>query len=77
MAGNPFVARRLRAGPRLAALRGQVDNADIGATEPAAELAVDVLQHHRIGVDVGFIERVEVSGREFVKHGRALGDDAG
>ena len=61
------VACRLFAVPRLAAFRGQLDNAKVSATEPPAELAVDVLQHHRIRVDVGFIEGVEVSGRELVE----------
>jgi hypothetical protein len=52
-------------------------NAIVGAAEPPTELAVDILHHHRIRVDVGLVVRVEVSGRELVQHGWALRDDSG
>jgi hypothetical protein len=55
----------------------QLRNAIVGAAEPPTELAVDILQHHHIRVDVGLVIRVEVSGRELVQHGWALRDDGG
>jgi hypothetical protein len=55
----------------------QLRNAIVGAAEPPTELAVDILQHHHIRVDVGLVVRVEVSGRELVQHGWALRDDGG
>jgi hypothetical protein len=55
----------------------QLGNAIVGAAEPPTELAVDILHHHRIRVDVGLVVRVEVSGRELVQHGWALRDDCG
>ena len=55
----------------------QFGNAAVGAAEPAAKLAVDILHHHHIGLDIGLVARVELSGRELVQHGRALGDDGG
>jgi hypothetical protein len=55
----------------------QLGNAIVGAAEPPAKLAVDVLHHHHIRMDVGLVTRVEVSGRELVEHGWALRDDGG
>ena len=65
--------------PRYGPLRGasasftpakaQLGNATVGAAEPPAEFAVDVLHHDHIGVDVGLVVRVEVSGRELVQYG--------
>jgi Transposase domain (DUF772) len=55
----------------------QLGNAIVGAAEPPTELAVDILHHHHIRVDVGLVVRVEVLGGEFVQHGRALHDDGG
>jgi hypothetical protein len=55
----------------------QIGDAIVGATQPPAKLAVDILQHHHIGMDVGLVTRVEVSRRELVQHGRALRDHGG
>jgi hypothetical protein len=55
----------------------QLGNATVGAAEPPAKFAVDILHHHHIGVDVGLVIRVEVSGRELVQHRCALRDDGG
>ncbi len=55
----------------------QLGNSIVGATEPPTKLAVDVLYHHDIRMNVGFVARVELSGREFVQHGWALCDDGG
>ena len=51
--------------------------AQLCAAEPPTELAVDILHHHHIRVDVGLVVRVEISGRELVQHGWALRDDGG
>jgi hypothetical protein len=53
----------------------QLGNATVGAAEPPTELAVNILQHHHVGVDVGLVICVEVSGRELVQHGCAVRDD--
>ena len=55
----------------------QIGNAIVGAAEPPAKLAVDILHHHHIRMDVGLVARVEFSGRELVHHGWALRDDGG
>ena len=55
----------------------QPGNAIVGVAEPPAELAVDILHHHHIGVDVGLVVRIEVSGGELVQHGWGLRDDRG
>lgn len=55
----------------------QLGNATVGAAEPPTELAVDILHHHHIRVDVGFAVRVEVSGGELVQHGWAFHEDGG
>ena len=57
--------------------RLQLGNAIVGAAEPPAKLAADVLHHDHIGVDIGLVAGVELSGREFVQHGRAVRDDGG
>jgi hypothetical protein len=48
----------------------QFGNAIVGAAEPPTKLAVDILHHHHIRVDVGLVVRVEFSGRELIQHGR-------
>src|SRR5665811_1096282 len=53
----------------------QLGNAIVGATEPPTKLAVDILDHHHIRMDVGLVARVEVSGRELVQSGWAFRDD--
>jgi len=55
----------------------QLSNAIVGAAEPPTKLAVDILHHHHIRMDVGLVARVEVSGRELVQHGWAFRDDGG
>src|SRR5262249_20615458 len=55
----------------------RIGNAIVGAAEPPTELAVDILQHHRIRVDGDLVVRVEVSSSELVQHGWALRDDSG
>ena len=55
----------------------QLGNAIVGTAEPPTELAVDILHHHHIRVDVGLVVCVEVSGRELVQHGWAVRDDGG
>jgi hypothetical protein len=52
-------------------------NAIVGAAEPPTELAVDILHHHHIRVDVGLVVCVEVSGGKLVQHGWAVRDDGG
>jgi hypothetical protein len=42
----------------------QLGNSIVGAAEPSTKLAVDILYHHDIRVDVGLVARVELSGRE-------------
>ena len=73
--------------PRCGPLRGasssftrakaQLGNATVGAAEAPAEFAVDVLHHDHIGVDVGLVVGVEVSGRELVQYRCGLRDDGG
>ena len=58
-------------------VKAQLGNAAVGAAEPPAKFAVDVLHHDHIGVDVGLVVRVEISGRELVQHGFGLRDDGG
>jgi hypothetical protein len=58
-------------------LNDQLGNATVGAAEPPAKFAVDVLHHDHIAVDVGLVVRVEISGRELVQYGCALGYDGG
>ena len=36
---------------------------------PPTRLAIDILHHHYIGMDVGLAARVEFSGRKLVQHG--------
>src|SRR6266481_6455748 len=55
----------------------QLGNATVGAAEPPTKLAVDILYHHHIRMDVGLVACVEVSGRELVQHGWAFRDDGG
>jgi hypothetical protein len=55
----------------------QLGNAIVGAAKPPAKLAVDILYHQHICVDIGLVVRVEISGRELVQHGWALRDDGG
>src|SRR5262245_8928901 len=55
---------------------GVTDHAIVGTTEPPTQLAADVLQHHYVSMDVRLVVRVELSGREFVQHGRTLRDDS-
>ena len=55
----------------------QLGNAIVGAAQPSTKFAVDILHHHHIPMDVGFVARVEFSGREFVQHGWALRDHGG
>jgi hypothetical protein len=55
----------------------QLGNAVVGAAEPPTKLAVDILQHHHIPVNVGLVALVKFLGRELVKHGWALSDDGG
>ena len=58
-------------------MNDQLGNATVGAAQPAAKFAVDVLHHDDIGVDVGLVVAIEASGREFVQYGCALRDDGG
>jgi hypothetical protein len=53
----------------------QLSNAIVGAAEPPTKLAVDILHHHHIRVDVGLVASVEVSRRELIQHDWALRDD--
>jgi hypothetical protein len=55
----------------------QLGNAIVSAPEPSTKLAVDILHHHHIRVDVGLVVRVEFSGRELVQHDWALRDHGG
>jgi len=55
----------------------QLGNAIVGSAESPTKLAVDILYHHHIRVDVGLVVRVEVSGRELVQHSWALCNDGG
>ena len=55
----------------------QLGNAIVSSAEPPTKLAVDILYHHHIRVDVGLVVRVEVLGRELVQHSWALRDDGG
>jgi hypothetical protein len=55
----------------------QLGNAIVGAAEPPAKLAVDVLHHHHIAMDIGLVTRVQLLGREFVQHRRARRDHGG
>src|SRR5216683_7980018 len=66
-----------RASVSLTRLKQQLGNALIGAAEPPTKLAVDILHHHHIRMDVGLVAPVEFSSRELVQHGWALRDDAG
>jgi hypothetical protein len=66
-----------RAPVSLTRLKQQLGNAIVGAAEPPTKLAVDILYHHHIRMDVGLVARVEVSGRELVQHGWAFRDDGG
>ena len=58
-------------------VKAQLGDAAVGAAEPAAKFAVDILHHDYIGVDVGLVVRVEVSGRQLIQHGCGLRDDGG
>src|ERR1700730_17018035 len=55
----------------------QLGNAIVVAAEPPTKLAVDILYHHHIRMDVGLVACVEVSGRALVQHGGAFSDDGG
>jgi hypothetical protein len=55
----------------------QLGNAIVGAAEPTTKLAVNILHHHHIRVDVSLVVRVKFSGRELVEHGWAFRDDGG
>jgi MFS family permease len=59
------------------ALPHQLGDAAVGAAQPPAQLAVDVLYHQHIGVDVGLVAGVELSSRKLVQHGRTRRDDGG
>jgi hypothetical protein len=72
---NPYDARESASLTRVKHL--QLGNPIVGATEPPTKLAVDILHHHHIRVDVGLVARVEFLGRELVQHGWALRDDGG
>jgi len=72
---NPHDARESALLTRVKHL--QLGNAIVGAAEPPTKLAVDILHHHHIRIDVGLVARVEFSGRELVQHGWALRDDGG
>src|SRR5690242_14576216 len=61
----------------FARVKAQFGNATVGAAEAPAKFAVDILHHDHIGVDVGLVVRVEVSGRELVQHGCGLRDHGG
>ena len=73
--------RRPRDGPMRVAsasptpVKAQLGNATVGAAEPPAKLAVDILHHDHIAVDVGLVVGVEVSGRQLVQCGCGLRDD--
>src|SRR5260370_9962984 len=72
---NPRDARESASSTRVKHL--QLGNAIVGAAEPSTKLAVDILHHHHIRMNVGLVARVEFLGREFVQHGWALRDDRG
>jgi hypothetical protein len=72
---NPNDARESASLTRVKHL--QLGNAIVGAAEPPTKLAVDILHHHHIRIDVSLVARVELSGRELVQHGWALHDDGG
>jgi hypothetical protein len=61
---NPHDAREPASLTRVKHL--QLGNAIVGAAEPPTKLAVDILYHHHIRMDVGLVACVEVSGRELV-----------
>jgi hypothetical protein len=73
--GDPHDARESASLTRVKHL--QLGNAIVGAAEPPTKLAVDILYHHHIRMDVGLVACVEVSGRELVQHGWTFGDDGG
>src|SRR6202011_5051416 len=72
---NPNDARESASLTRMKHL--QLGNAIVGAAEPPTKLAVDILHHHHIRIDVSLVARVELSGRELVQHGWALHDSGG
>src|SRR5258708_6504280 len=53
----------------------ELGNATVGAAQPPAKLAVDILHHHHVRMDVSLVTGVELLGRELVQHGRAFRDD--
>jgi hypothetical protein len=65
-AGEPASLTRLK--------HPQLGNAIVSAPEPSTKLAVDILHHDHIRIDVGLVERVEFSSRELVQHDWALRD---
>ena len=81
--GNQLKTWRSRDGPLRGVsessirVKAQFGNATVGAAEPPAKFAVDILHHQHIGVDVGLVVRVEVSGRQLVQCGCGLRDDGG
>lgn len=54
----------------------QLRNAIVGTAKPPTKLAVDILHHHHIRVDVGLVVRVELSSRQLVQQGWALRNDS-
>jgi hypothetical protein len=54
-----------------------LSNLTVRATKPATQLAVDVLQHRDVPINVSLIKPVQVSSCEFIQHGRALCDESG
>ena len=68
-------AREFRSWIRIEHL--QLGNAIVGAAEPPAKLAIDVLHHDHIRMDVGLVIRIELPGRELVQHGWTLRNHGG
>src|SRR5215469_2236650 len=73
--------RRIGCSRRAASLAGvkrlEPGKAIVGAAQPPAQLAVDVLHHDHIAVDVALVIFVELLRRELVQHGRTLRDHGG
>src|SRR2546426_10786846 len=81
--GSQFRSWRPRYGPlrvvsaSFARVKAQLGNATVSAAEPPAKFAVDILHHDHVGVDVGLVVGVEVSGRKLIQYGCGLRDDGG
>ena len=82
--GKPLVPGQSRSGHRNRASvtssptrvkHLQLRKAIVGATKPPTKLAVDILHHHHIRVDIGLVVRVKLSSRELVQQSLALRDD--